>query len=271
MKRIFLLALMGTIVFMFVGNALAEGIELNMGKNGINVKINDATGNGSVKSETSSDQTITEQTPQYSLKYTKHPQGKTIFKVVAPEGIKAKVNRGSRTITNEEIPFSFRASGDTFYKITVMCPSGKWSKKFEAKDGMQAELAVHCASGSNTKININLNVTQQQETTQKPKQEEPAGPSAMKSTDFDRLVAAIKAEDFSDSKLKILSDVVEHSYFKCSQVGRIMDLFDFDADKVKAAAMMYPKVVDKGNFFTVYQHLEFDGSKDELRKKIKGL
>jgi hypothetical protein len=84
------------------------------------------------------------------------------------------------------------------------------------------------------------------------------------------ILGAIQNEPFGDGKMAVMSSAISGRPFTASQAGRIMDAFTFDDDKVEAAAMLYPLVVDLQNWYTVYGHLTFSSSKDELRARTDG-
>ena len=208
---------------------------------------------------------------QYSLEYAPHPMKKTVIKVLAPEGITGRIYDRGKLLYEDEIPFSFVAKPDVFYKIEVLCPGGKWSRKVEARAGQVARLKVSCAKAmpSDTSgISIRIQIDQPQQPVETPA-ETGAHDAPMTEAQFAKLKRALEAEAFEDGKLELLKDAAAQHRFTSEQVAEIMDLFDFDANRVEAAVICYPKVVDKQNFFVVYSHLEFDASKDELRQKIK--
>jgi hypothetical protein len=87
----------------------------------------------------------------------------------------------------------------------------------------------------------------------------------MGSRRFSALTSAINSESFADGKHRVLNDASHNAAFNTTQVKQVMGLYSFDDDKVQAAARMYPMTCDPGNWFTVYQVLTFDSSRDELR------
>ncbi|NOZ00773.1 MAG: DUF4476 domain-containing protein [Deltaproteobacteria bacterium] len=98
----------------------------------------------------------------------------------------------------------------------------------------------------------------------------PRGPLPMEYGAFDTMVNGLKKLPFAADRLKMLREARKRNYFTTRQVRAVMAVFEFGADKVKAAAMMYPRVVDKQNFHEVYPDLEFENDRNALRKKVAG-
>ena len=95
----------------------------------------------------------------------------------------------------------------------------------------------------------------------------PAAPRVTSSADMDRIVASIARESFSDDKLSVLRSASQGRRFTSSQVRRVMDQFTFSDDKIDAASMLFPRVVDQQNWYTVYSSLTFGSDKAELRRR----
>lgn len=96
----------------------------------------------------------------------------------------------------------------------------------------------------------------------------PKGPLPMEYSSFDQLVNNLKKLSFGSDRLNLVKDARKRHYFTTQQVRRLMRVFGFASEKVKAAAMLYPRTVDKQNFFKVYPDLKFESDREELRKKI---
>ncbi len=83
--------------------------------------------------------------------------------------------------------------------------------------------------------------------------------------DFPALVEAVKAESFSDAKLDVVRTA--EGGLNVDQVGQLVDLFSFSAEKVKVVEISNPRLVDRQNSFKLYSHFTFDGDK----KKVKAI
>lgn len=97
---------------------------------------------------------------------------------------------------------------------------------------------------------------------------EPVGPIPMSPAQLRSLQAAMESEAFGDSRLAVLRDACRPNFFTVDQAVTLVGLFDFGDDKVQAAAMLHPQLVDPENFFRVYGVFEFDSDKEELRERL---
>ena len=97
----------------------------------------------------------------------------------------------------------------------------------------------------------------------------PPPPRVVSSGELSRIQGAIRSESFSDDKLAVLRDASRGRQFTSAQVRGLMDLFAFSDDKVDAAVILYPKVVDQQNWYTVYGALTFSSDKDALRARTR--
>lgn len=108
---------------------------------------------------------------------------------------------------------------------------------------------------------------------QRPSHEPPpmrrAGPDAMDGPRFEALVARLGQLAFAKDQMAYLEDVVRHNRFLTEQVRQVMRAFSFDSDKVKAAALMYPAVLDKGDFHEAQQELTFESDRERLRNEVR--
>lgn len=96
------------------------------------------------------------------------------------------------------------------------------------------------------------------------------GPRVTSEPELLSIIAAIDNQPFGDHKMAVMSSAIAGRPFTASQAGRLMDAFTFDDDKVEAAVMLYPLVVDLQNWYTVYGHLTFSSSMDDLRRQTDG-
>ncbi|RMG17171.1 MAG: DUF4476 domain-containing protein [Deltaproteobacteria bacterium] len=96
-----------------------------------------------------------------------------------------------------------------------------------------------------------------------------AGAYGMPPADFERLLAAIRDEDFADGKRRVVEDSAESWTFTCKQVASILELFTFGDDKLAALRVLAPRLVDPENAYTIYRVFEFDSDKDEARSILR--
>ncbi|WP_432671123.1 DUF4476 domain-containing protein [Flavobacterium sp. SM2513] len=89
--------------------------------------------------------------------------------------------------------------------------------------------------------------------------------NVMSNQEFSQLLKAIKRDaDFDDSKIGMISSVAQHSLFNSEQVYSLVKTLSFEKGKLEVAKQLYPKCVDKQNFYQVYKAFSFDSSKREL-------
>lgn len=88
--------------------------------------------------------------------------------------------------------------------------------------------------------------------------------------EFGMILGAVQRASFSDDKLHVLSSAARGRYFTTMQVAQVMGAFSFSSDKVDAASMLYPSVVDPQNWFLIYDHLTFSSDREELARRTGG-
>lgn len=96
----------------------------------------------------------------------------------------------------------------------------------------------------------------------------PVGPGPMDPQRFAGLVQDLRNLSFSSEQLDLLRDVARHQWFLTDQVRQVMQVFSFDSEKVEAAAVLYPKVLDRQNFYQVYADFTFDSDRQKLRQRV---
>lgn len=98
----------------------------------------------------------------------------------------------------------------------------------------------------------------------------PAGPIPLTDGEFSDLLKAIKKASYSSDKLALVKDVAAIGWFTVDQVAKVMQEFSYSNEKVQAGATLYPRVVDKQNWFKVYSSLTYSSDRDKLRKLTSG-
>jgi len=96
----------------------------------------------------------------------------------------------------------------------------------------------------------------------------PTGQQAMGAEDFNQFMAAL--EDSWPDYLEFLAQPVSKNYFTAEQASRIVETMRFADEEVDAAVMLYPRVVDPGNWYLVEQAISFESSRRELRQRLSG-
>lgn len=96
----------------------------------------------------------------------------------------------------------------------------------------------------------------------------PTGPVSMSPERFTQVLAAIQGAYYTSEKYVVLQDAARENWFSVDQVIAVMNEMYWTSDKVKAAALLYPRVVDRGEWFRVYAVLPFDSDRQQLRNQI---
>jgi hypothetical protein len=93
-----------------------------------------------------------------------------------------------------------------------------------------------------------------------------AAPQPMSPAEFRALLESFAAARFADDRVALVRTVAQHSLFTVEQVVHLMKAADFDDTRVKIAVLLYPRVVDLEAWYRVYEAVDFDGSRAELRR-----
>lgn len=86
---------------------------------------------------------------------------------------------------------------------------------------------------------------------------------------FAHFFNSMKEAPFKSDRLNLLETALQTSYFTTKQCKMIVSTAHFDDDKVEMMQKLYPKVLDKQNFFMLLESLTFSSSKDKMTKFIK--
>lgn len=96
-------------------------------------------------------------------------------------------------------------------------------------------------------------------------------PMPMDGTRFAGLIQDLRNLSFSSEQLALIRDVARHQWFLTAQVRQVMGVFSFDSEKVEAAATLYPRVLDREDFYQVYADFTFDSDRQRLRERIEAM
>ena len=67
---------------------------------------------------------------------------------------------------------------------------------------------------------------------------------------------------FDDERMEVIRTAAGRNWFTCAQLARMLQVLSFEDERIGAAELMAPKLVDRSNDFTVLSALTFD---DEVR------
>lgn len=87
--------------------------------------------------------------------------------------------------------------------------------------------------------------------------------------DYAVLYNKVKKASFDDNKLDLIEVASLGCYYSCQQTARIMKLFSFDDDKLKALRLMARRIVDPHNAVDIYRQFTFSDDKDKAARIIQ--
>ena len=86
---------------------------------------------------------------------------------------------------------------------------------------------------------------------------------------FSKLYNKVKKASFNDNKFDLIEVASLGCYYSCTQVVRIMKIFPFDDEQLKALKMMAPHIVDLQNTDLIYKVFSFDSEKEKAEGIIR--
>ena len=94
-------------------------------------------------------------------------------------------------------------------------------------------------------------------------------PAPIASSELSSLITSIRAEGFSENKLRVLTAAAPLSYFLVEQVAELLPLFGFVEERLKALAALQPQILDRRNAFRLYRLFPFSSEKDSARRILE--
>lgn len=87
--------------------------------------------------------------------------------------------------------------------------------------------------------------------------------------DFAKIIDNIKDQSFDDQKLEFVETFVKGRPLNCDQATKLLKTFSFDDDRIAAAVILYPGLVDSENFFEVLKIFPFDSTRKEVMEAVR--
>ncbi len=143
---------------------------------------------------------------------------------------------------------------DIYEKLAMLPDDGTVTINASASDNPQV-------SDANVSINVNVSDSGNGQVMARPK---PMGRERveMSNIDFQDWKRRIAGEDFADDQLRIVKMGAKNAWLSCNQIKMILALFDFANDKLDALRIMWPRVVDSQNSYSVIDSFEFSNDKE---------
>ncbi|MBI5549662.1 MAG: DUF4476 domain-containing protein [Deltaproteobacteria bacterium] len=270
MKRTALLAL----ALLVASPARAEDVDIQLGGTGMNVRVRERD---TVTTTTTAAVGMAIPAESYKLVYEKNPDGATLMKVLSPEGAQLQVWNGKRLVHEDDVPTTFNAAPDTFYRFLIKLADGRvWEKKLSAKRRSTGSLSLIVPEPppqvivredrDDRRDRHDRHDRHDRERHHHDRPLPPPGPIAMADGDFAALKSAISSESFENQKMSVLQTAATSAHFTVSQVGQLVDLMDFSSGKVQVVEVTRPRILDLQNAFHLYSHFDFEGDKAKVRK-----
>lgn len=95
-------------------------------------------------------------------------------------------------------------------------------------------------------------------------------PKAISNDDFNRLSISMRNQAFDKDKYQFMENFVAGRFFTCDQASQLLRHFSFDPDRIKAAVLIYPQLVDPENFNRALEVFTFETSRKSVMERIKG-
>lgn len=180
-----------------------------------------------------------------------------------PVGAKVLIRYNDMDLFNSDVPFLYAdrnsSRSGSYFTVSVLEPSGKqWSVKLQLKNASKLVIESAASSGFVT-VTPTTTPAQPEVVVVETGCQNPMGQQS-----FFRAVESIDSKVFREEKLTVLKQVIKTNCVSVNQVTELMELFEFEEDKLKVAKLCYPKTVDKGNYYQVNDSFVYSDSVSEL-------
>ncbi len=148
-----------------------------------------------------------------------------------------------------------------------------------APDGENVSVNIN-ANGMGLSMNVNTNGTDMSgnSTTtttttttvfnEQPVEQLPPPCNQLAPNDFNAAKASVKSKSFSDSKMALAKQISESNCLTAQQVKELVQLFDFESDRLEFAKFAHPYCLDQNNYYKVNDAFDFESSIEELDEYI---
>lgn len=83
------------------------------------------------------------------------------------------------------------------------------------------------------------------------------------------LISAVDGESFGNDRLRVLGQAAPANWFLVAQVRQLLTRFDFPNDRLEAARLLKPRILDRENFFQLYASFDFAADKATLKEILE--
>lgn len=97
----------------------------------------------------------------------------------------------------------------------------------------------------------------------------PIGPMAMPADDFSEMIGQMRNASFSSEQMTILQTAIGNHWLSTDQASAIISVFSFSSDKLAAAQIAVPRLVDPNQAFHLLKLMDFSSDKEKLKQIIE--
>ncbi|NUN12353.1 MAG: DUF4476 domain-containing protein, partial [Myxococcales bacterium] len=96
----------------------------------------------------------------------------------------------------------------------------------------------------------------------------PPSPLPMPAGDFAEMIGQMRNASFSSDQMTILQTAIGGHYLNTDQASAIIGVFSFSSDKLAAAEIAVPRLIDPNQAFHLLKLMDFSSDKDKLKQII---
>lgn len=191
--------------------------------------------------------------------------GSTELTVLEPEGAVVHVWDGKRELLADDVPATVAVppkAGFVRVRIEFQNAGGvTWERKIEVKKGRVTRLWVVPPQVVAPQPPV---IVQPVQPAQPVRPQGPAGQLPMEPARFAALKSAIAGEDFANRKVESLKTAAGREWFTCAQLGELLDLYDFENNKLEVTQAVRPHLIDPENHFTLNPKFTFSATRSKV-------
>lgn len=94
-------------------------------------------------------------------------------------------------------------------------------------------------------------------------------PKAISNEEFNSLSVSMRNQAFDKDKYQFIENFVAGRHVTSIQASQLLKHFSFDPDRIKAAVMLYPQVIDPENFHKALEAFTFETSRKTVMERVK--
>lgn len=206
-------------------------------------------------------------------------KGKTMFKIVSPEGAAATIT-GEGVYRSGKIPISADVEGDHFYTLRVIWKGKMFEKKFEAQDGQEGVLVIPEAAFDETPEEKKKREEEEKKLEDERREHErnrnrpgdkpklglyDAQP--MIEADFEKIFTQLKKKATNQERIdRLKKECKKKNHFSVGQMLRVLALSQDDAEKLDMLRAVRGCVPDHANKPKIAKAFKSNDDKDAAVK-----